>query len=128
MAESASLRPLARSGNLEIDLNAGDYIVHVRAFSLLPYADSYRHARFVWTAVIIGHKFVLPSFLYLTLSHHTLQDYFQTASKNWDERKLSRVMTERAKSQSIASSMSPDLSVIFQNLFIMPTCPDFKKE
>lgn len=33
-----------------------------------------------------------------------LQDYFENESVNWDEQKLARVMTERARSQAIASS------------------------
>lgn len=33
-----------------------------------------------------------------------VQNYFEEGVDKWNERKLSRVLTERAKSQSIASS------------------------
>ena len=37
-------------------------------------------------------------------THNVTQKYFENASKGWDERKLSMVLAERAKGQSIASS------------------------
>ncbi|KAK0488665.1 hypothetical protein IW261DRAFT_1639013 [Armillaria novae-zelandiae] len=59
---------LARSVNVELDLEAGSYVVHVRLDRVV-----YR-----------------PS------------TYLQEGMENWDTRFLSRVLTERAKSQSIA--------------------------
>ncbi|KAJ7880174.1 cysteine proteinase [Mycena leptocephala] len=59
LAESLHARYFSRSVNLEIPLEAGEYVVH---------------------------------------------DYFETSSPYWNERKLARVMTERARSQAIASS------------------------
>ncbi|PBK99094.1 cysteine proteinase [Armillaria gallica] len=61
-----------RSVNVELDLEEGSYVVHVRLDRVV-----YR-----------------PS------------TYLQDGMENWDTRYLSRVLTERAKSQSIAMSMS----------------------
>ncbi|KAJ7155793.1 cysteine proteinase [Mycena filopes] len=70
VAESVHARFFSRSVNLEIPLEAGEYVVHVR----------------------------------INQQHVRDKDYFETASVNWDETKLARVMTERARSQAIASS------------------------
>ncbi|SJL03409.1 uncharacterized protein ARMOST_06763 [Armillaria ostoyae] len=71
---------LTRSVNVELDLEAGSYVVHVRL------------DRFVYR----------PS------------TYLQEGIESWDTRFLSRVLTERAKSQSIA--MNFDASSQAQNL------------
>ncbi|KAK0189170.1 cysteine proteinase [Armillaria mellea] len=71
---------VARSVNVELDLEAGSYVVHVRL------------DRFVYR----------PS------------TYLQEGIENWDTRFLSRVLTERAKSQSVA--MNFDSSSQAQNL------------
>ncbi|KAJ7173300.1 hypothetical protein C8R46DRAFT_1082400 [Mycena filopes] len=70
VAESVHARFFSRSVNLEIPLEAGEYVVHVR----------------------INQQIVRA------------KDYFETASVDWDETKLARVMTERARSQAIASN------------------------
>ncbi|KAJ7230260.1 hypothetical protein GGX14DRAFT_410281 [Mycena pura] len=72
LAESLHARYFSRSVNLEIQLDAGEYVVHVRI-----------------DRVNIREK-----------------DYFETQSVNWNEQKLARVLTERAKSRAIASSKS----------------------
>ncbi|KAJ7113932.1 hypothetical protein C8R44DRAFT_795970 [Mycena epipterygia] len=74
LAESLHARYFSRSVNLEIQLDAGEYVVHVRIDR-----ENYRD-----------------------------KDYFETESENWDEQKLARVMTERARSQAIASNFKAD--------------------
>ncbi|KAF7345637.1 Calpain catalytic domain-containing protein [Mycena venus] len=74
VAESLHARYFSRSVNLEIPLEAGEYVVHVRIDRM-----KYRE-----------------------------KDYFETASVYWDEQKLARVMTERARSQAIASNFKAD--------------------
>ncbi|KAJ7821376.1 hypothetical protein B0H14DRAFT_2831437 [Mycena olivaceomarginata] len=69
IAESLHARYFSRSVNLEIPLEAGEYVVHVRIDR-----ENYRE-----------------------------KDYFETASVDWNEQKLARVLTERARSQAIAS-------------------------
>ncbi|KAK0203050.1 hypothetical protein DFS33DRAFT_1489094 [Desarmillaria ectypa] len=71
VAQSSASRLLARSVDVELDLEAGSYVVHVRL------------DRFVYR----------PS------------TYLQEGVEIWDSRFLSRVLTERAKSQSIATSI-----------------------
>ncbi|THU81095.1 cysteine proteinase [Dendrothele bispora CBS 962.96] len=72
VAESSLSRLYARSVNVEVNLDAGDYVIHVR------------------------------------LDRTTYRDpgYFDTNSPNWDQRSLSRMKSERAIGQSIASSES----------------------
>ncbi|KAK0457136.1 cysteine proteinase [Desarmillaria tabescens] len=72
IAQSSTSRILARSVNVELDLEAGSYVVHVRL------------DRFVYR----------PS------------TYLQEGIENWNSRFLSRVLTERAKSQSIAMNFN----------------------
>ncbi|KAF7312318.1 Calpain catalytic domain-containing protein [Mycena indigotica] len=60
----------SRSVNLEVDLEQGEYVVHVRLDRLKIRED----------------------------------DYFEELSNTWDQRKLTRVLTERAISCSIASN------------------------
>ncbi|KAF8916828.1 hypothetical protein CPB85DRAFT_1409775 [Mucidula mucida] len=64
-AESSSARLYTRSVNVEVNLDPGDYVVHVRLDRVL-----YRRP-----------------------------DYW---NKGWDDRNLSRTLTQRAKSQSLA--------------------------
>ncbi|KAF7371262.1 Calpain catalytic domain-containing protein [Mycena sanguinolenta] len=70
LAESLHARYFSRSVNLEIPLEAGEYVVHVR----------------------------------IDRTKYREKDYFETDSVSWDEQKLARVMTERARSQAIASN------------------------
>ncbi|KAJ6606943.1 hypothetical protein B0H10DRAFT_2073937, partial [Mycena sp. CBHHK59/15] len=70
LAMSSQPRFYSRSVNLELNLDAGDYVVHVR----------------------------------LDRSNRREKNYYENAVDNWDQRKLSRVLTARAQSQSIASS------------------------
>ncbi|THU76890.1 cysteine proteinase [Dendrothele bispora CBS 962.96] len=72
VAESSLSRLYARSVNVEVNLDAGDYVIHVR------------------------------------LDRTTYRDpgYFDLNSPNWDQRSLSRMKSERAIGQSIASSES----------------------
>ncbi|KAK1220217.1 hypothetical protein PQX77_017038 [Marasmius sp. AFHP31] len=76
VAESSTSRLYCRSVNLEVDLEAGDYIVHVR--------------------------------LDRRVRSDRPQGYYHSKSVDWDERALSRVLTERAKSRSIASNFHAD--------------------
>ncbi|KAF9461870.1 hypothetical protein BDZ94DRAFT_1310221 [Collybia nuda] len=74
IAESSSSMLYSRSINLEMNLDAGEYVVYVR---------------------IDRTVFKEP-------------DYFKKGvDSGWDHRKLSRVLTERAKSRSIASNFKP---------------------
>jgi len=76
IAESASTLLYARSVNLEMELDEGEYNVYVR---------------------IDRTTFKDP-------------DYFRKGVENgWDHRKLSRILTERAKSRSIASNFRPGI-------------------
>ncbi|KAJ6580633.1 hypothetical protein B0H19DRAFT_1111981 [Mycena capillaripes] len=75
VAESLHARYFSRSVNLEIPLEAGEYVVHVR----------------------------------IDRQKLREKDYFESQSTYWDERKLARVMTERARSQAIASNFKADL-------------------
>ncbi|KAG7093328.1 hypothetical protein E1B28_007008 [Marasmius oreades] len=72
IAASSTSRLLTRSVNLEVDLEAGDYVVHVR------------------------------------LDRHVRADrpkgYYQSKLEGWNQRSLSRVLTERATSHSVASN------------------------
>ncbi|KAK0441733.1 uncharacterized protein EV420DRAFT_1649976 [Desarmillaria tabescens] len=72
IAQSSASRVLARSINVELDLEAGSYVVHVRL-----------------------DRFVYPPPAYLREGIH-ISNY----------RSLSRVLTERAKSQSIAMNFN----------------------
>ncbi|KAJ7125786.1 cysteine proteinase [Mycena crocata] len=74
IAESLHARYYSRSVNLEINLDAGEYVVHVR----------------------------------INRANYRDKDYFETASVNWDEQKLARVLTERARSQAIASNFKAE--------------------
>ncbi|KAJ7127313.1 hypothetical protein C8R43DRAFT_700552 [Mycena crocata] len=74
VAESLHSRYFTRGVNVEIDLDPGEYVVHVRI-------DRY---------------------------NTRTKDYFETQSADWDERKLARVMAERARSQAIASNFKAD--------------------
>ncbi|KAJ7327525.1 hypothetical protein DFH08DRAFT_884716 [Mycena albidolilacea] len=74
IAESLHARYFSRSVNLEIPLEAGEYVVHVRIDR-----ENYRE-----------------------------KDYFETASVDWNEQKLARVLTERARSQAIASNFKAE--------------------
>lgn len=84
LAKEGATRPLAessyaffytRSTSLEIDLEAGNYVVHAR---------------------------LDPSLV-------RSKDYFRNGIDfGWDKRKLARIMTERAKGQSIASNYKPN--------------------
>ncbi|KAF8210804.1 hypothetical protein K438DRAFT_1664769 [Mycena galopus ATCC 62051] len=76
VANSSHPRFYSRSVNLELDLEAGDYIVHVRLDRMV------RDDR--------------------------EKDYFEKNSAEWDQRKLSRVLTMRAQSQSIASNFKAE--------------------
>ncbi|KAL0581784.1 hypothetical protein V5O48_000261 [Marasmius crinis-equi] len=76
VAESSTSRLYSRSVNLEVELEAGDYVVHVRL-----------------------DRRVRPD---------RPRGYYDSNSADWDERALSRVLTERAKSQSIASNFHAD--------------------
>ncbi|KAJ7125745.1 cysteine proteinase [Mycena crocata] len=78
VAESSITRFYLRSVNLEVQLEAGDYVVHVRLDREV---------------------------------NDQVQEYNEG---NSDTRKLSRVQTERAKSQSIASNYKP--SAVLDNL------------
>ncbi|KAJ6621539.1 hypothetical protein B0H10DRAFT_2017728 [Mycena sp. CBHHK59/15] len=78
LAESAATRFYLRSVNLEIELEQGDYVVHVR------------------------------------LDREVNDDVQSYNPLNCDPRKLGRVETERAKSQSIASNFKP--SAVLENL------------
>ncbi|KAJ7693200.1 hypothetical protein B0H17DRAFT_1010276 [Mycena rosella] len=69
LAMSSQPRFYSRSVNLELELEAGDYVVHVR------------------------------------LDRNIQRE--KNSVDGWNQRKLSRVLTARAQSQSIASSMSP---------------------
>ncbi|KAJ6472033.1 hypothetical protein C8R45DRAFT_1013813 [Mycena sanguinolenta] len=76
VATSSQPRFYSRSVNLELDLEAGDYVVHVRLDRMVR-ADRPKN-------------------------------YFDDNSGNWDQRKLSRVLTMRAQSQSIASNFKAE--------------------
>ncbi|KAG6918281.1 hypothetical protein DXG01_015373 [Tephrocybe rancida] len=76
MAEASSPLLHARSVNLEMELDEGEYNVYVR----------------------------------LDRTNIKDLDYFYRGVKSgWDHRKLSRIMTERAKSRSIVSNFNPGL-------------------
>ncbi|KAJ7247339.1 cysteine proteinase [Mycena rebaudengoi] len=72
IAVSSQPRFNSRSVNLEIELDAGDYVVHVRLD---------RRSR-------PGRE----------------KGYFEQSAEEWDQRKLSRMLTAREKSRSIASN------------------------
>jgi hypothetical protein len=55
------------------------------------------------------------------------QNYFETNSATWDQRKLSRVLTMKAQSQSIASSVFIESTLVCVILIIVPSI-DFKAE
>ncbi|KAJ6621556.1 hypothetical protein B0H10DRAFT_2017786 [Mycena sp. CBHHK59/15] len=74
LAESLHARYFSRSVNLEVQLDVGDYVVHVR----------------------------------IDRRNYRDKDYFEKGSVDWDEQKLARVMTERAKSQAIASNFKAE--------------------
>ncbi|KAF7371261.1 Cysteine proteinase [Mycena sanguinolenta] len=76
VATSSQPRFYSRSVNLELELEAGDYVVHVRLDRMVR-ADRPKN-------------------------------YFNDNSGNWDQRKLSRVLTMRAQSQSIASNFKAE--------------------
>ncbi|KAJ7648340.1 cysteine proteinase [Mycena polygramma] len=78
VAESLHARYFSRSVNLEMPLDAGEYVVHVR----------------------------------IDRSYLREKDYFESASVDWDERKLARVMTERARSQAIASNFKAETQTV----------------
>ncbi|KAG7087765.1 hypothetical protein E1B28_013706 [Marasmius oreades] len=77
IAESPTSRLSCRSVNLEVDLEAGAYVVHVR--------------------------------LDRRVRDDRAKDYYESKLAEWDQRTLSRVLTERAKSQSIASNFHADV-------------------
>jgi hypothetical protein len=85
LAESAHSEFFLRSVHLEIELEAGDYIVYVRLDRTLD-----------------RNEVCLISFLYRLRAKENFQD--NNTISEWQLRKMSRIMTERAKSQSIASS------------------------
>ncbi|KAJ7589146.1 hypothetical protein C8J56DRAFT_937820 [Mycena floridula] len=72
----------SRSVNLEMELEAGDYVVHVR----------------------------------LDRAVERAKDYYETGVQGWDQRILSRVLTQRAIGQSNASNFKAELQA--QNLSI----------
>ncbi|KAF5372175.1 hypothetical protein D9758_005084 [Tetrapyrgos nigripes] len=74
VAESSHSRLYARSVNLEINLEAGDYVVHVR-FDRTQYRDA---------------------------------NYYSNKASDWDQRTLSRMLTERAAGRSIASNFKAE--------------------
>ncbi|KAJ7113933.1 hypothetical protein C8R44DRAFT_676394 [Mycena epipterygia] len=74
VAMSAQPRFYSRSVNLELTLEASDYVVHVRL-----------------DRNIIREK-----------------NYFENSVEGWNQRKLSRVLTTRAQSQSIASNFKAE--------------------
>ncbi|THU76891.1 cysteine proteinase [Dendrothele bispora CBS 962.96] len=74
IAESSLSRLYARSVNVEVNLDAGDYVIHVR-LDRKPYRDP---------------------------------DYFDVKSQDWDQRSLSRMKSERAIGQSIASNFKKE--------------------
>ncbi|KAJ7327524.1 hypothetical protein DFH08DRAFT_884706 [Mycena albidolilacea] len=76
VATSSQPRFYSRSVNLELDLEAGDYIVHVR--------------------------------LDRNVRADREKNYFETNSATWDQRKLSRALTMKAQSQSIASNFKAE--------------------
>ncbi|KAJ8094825.1 hypothetical protein PM082_010037 [Marasmius tenuissimus] len=80
IAESSASRLYSRSVNLEVYLEAGDYIVHVR--------------------------------LDRRIRSDRPENYYFYKAANWDKRALSRVLTERAKSRSIASNFTVNLEDI----------------
>ncbi|KAJ7065517.1 cysteine proteinase [Mycena amicta] len=84
LAEANHARYFSRSVNLEVELEEGEYVVHVR----------------------------------IDREKLREKDYFETQSPNWDERKLARVLTERAISRSIASNFKSESEVA--NLPIAP--------
>ena len=101
-----------RSVNLEIDLPKGEYVVHVRLdrhfYSQVSFPD-------FCPGVTDGVSRILG------------KDDKEAASKDWDKRKLARVLTERAKSQSIAASMSSNFSSPFHP-FLIPLMHRFQSQ
>ncbi|KAF4594311.1 hypothetical protein EYR40_009114 [Pleurotus pulmonarius] len=81
LAESSHARLWSRSVNVELELDAGDYVLHVRI------DRKYRH---------IPLKYSVP------LPPEAIE-----LEQEWASRKLSRVKTERAKGQSIATNINP---------------------
>lgn len=76
IADATPMLLYSRSVNLEIDLEAGEYVVYVR----------------------------------LDRTNFKEPDYFKKGvDSGWDHRKLSRILTERAKSRSIASNFTPGI-------------------
>ncbi|KAJ7029686.1 hypothetical protein C8F04DRAFT_1187536 [Mycena alexandri] len=88
IAESVHARYFSRSVNLEIPLEAGEYVVHVRIDR-----QNFREK--------VG---IISDISTFDVPDAGSKDYFEMASVNWDEQKLARVMTERARSQAIASN------------------------
>ena len=85
--------------------------------------SSFPITRFVWIVYSFVKRCDFPCFAELNSMLILFQGYFEAASKTWDERKLSRVLTERARSQSIASSVLwyPSLSATsLMELFRFP--------
>ncbi|KAJ7880175.1 hypothetical protein B0H13DRAFT_2345713 [Mycena leptocephala] len=74
IAVSSPPRFWSRSVNLELDLEAGDYVLHVRV-----------------------DRTMLRE-----------QNYFENNVNSWNQRKLSRVLTAKAQSQSIASNFKAE--------------------
>jgi hypothetical protein len=64
LAESSSPRPLARSGNLDIDLAAGEYVIHVSdPCAVLTQSNIIyliNDGRFGWIVATTGNQFVCP--------------------------------------------------------------------
>ncbi|KAJ6580634.1 cysteine proteinase [Mycena capillaripes] len=74
IAVSSQPRFYSRSVNLEMDLEAGDYVVHVR----------------------------------LDRTIRRERNWYEINADNWDQRKLSRALTAKAQSQSIASNFKAE--------------------
>ncbi|KAJ6461187.1 hypothetical protein C8R47DRAFT_1160099 [Mycena vitilis] len=74
IARSAQPDFYHRSVNIQLNLEAGDYVLHVR----------------------------------LDRSVQRERNYYDTNVENWNQRKLSRVLTAKAQSQSIASNFKPE--------------------
>ncbi|KAF8210761.1 hypothetical protein K438DRAFT_2011307 [Mycena galopus ATCC 62051] len=94
VANSSHPRFDSRSVKLELDLEAGDYIIHVRLDRMIR-ADREK----VSVSIFVLHLLLNFGFLRRTI---------EKKSAEWDQRKLSRVLTMRAQSQSIASNFKAE--------------------
>lgn len=108
LASSSHSTFFRRSVNCELDLEAGDYVVHVRIFTV-PSNHGLEHSficRFEWTESLLDLKYVVDCCrsCCLLLTSIGMQDYLTQNMPIWNQRKLASLLSKGAMSQSIVAS------------------------